>query len=1398
MNISKTFQLTRKCLCGFMALVFAMTSVGTSSAQTLMKLPVPGAIVHVSEPFNPILIKGVQVHPENAMMFDFIVDPGDRAASVDTDEVKTLIKYFMASLAVPEDDLWVNLSPYENNRIVPEALGLTEMGRDMLAQDYLLKQIMASLINPEDELGKKFWERIYKQAYERYGTSDIPVDTFNKVWIMPGKAVVYENKGKALIVESSLKVMLESDYLAATSMLSGEPTTTDEVKNIIREIILPAIEQEVNTGKNFAQLRQIYHSLILAHWFKKSFKKSILNKMYADRSRIKGIDLEDKDVAQKIYARYVESFKKGVYNYVKEEVDPVTREMIPRKYFSGGVVWKLGDAGETTTDKTRVIKFVRGLVNGALMFTASLVGLAAPTQVKAQMAPTPDLLLKPKEITVSLIEQLAARKGIEIRTLNDSSIWSGAYTEHGMSFILGRTKDGRQVIAKTNFSDVKGRLNDAIKGMMKAFKKVKDKRAVELMNAFADEFREHSSVYARVFEGILGGQMTRERGQEILDKARANTDAIWGRSAAKNNRTIDPDAMKSGRLVHPVIYINKAYNAEDSTLLYMHEFIHASIAAALVYDGVYLGTYQAVEPGVSPKIDVLGASDDEIKQMLKEAVKFHRADDFAIEQEFFTWISNHFFYSPEARQRLEEKLAQESTAFMPHTGRIQILIKEFVEEHLVRNPEAMGIFNQTLNSFGVPRIPRETILKLTHSPRLVKDTAEKLDLIREIQQLDLRNGDTKYFDLFSRQAKGLDESKEIKQLEEILRFARLESEETAVWHFSPTWRNGDETKGALRILESGSLAGGEIYAGNKDDIRTHASNSGYAIGFAVGLTKRGMEERILSLRTGYEPTHWVIEGDQSIPINDPNLVSEITFFNVDVYWAFMKQLAQENKTRIAQGQSVIEMPSGIPVKVWRMDDTEMPWQEVQSDMRWLDEQDAFLNVVDQLRSAGRVKDKITHVRTLLKQARELGLTFKEINRIIAILNGASKKEMRYRISGVLKAHHREQKDLWSEPEKKDKAEGDARLALSVGPGQHQWLKQRILDMIGEGGFLSATDMVEQTLKTGREMGVGSEGQVLEIAALKDKKKIEDICLKVDYMQDFIPGDGQLRIIDNVMYGYNVGQVIAVIGNVQVLLTQRGNPAGISIEDTFNLIDDPGLLEKKYTDYLQMIVDFPQESYDRFAEVYRVLKDRGWEVDAGSSQNLMVDDVEKSFNLIDVGPARTGGHDQISIYALLFMLIDADHLGASYRLTDIPSTVKESIITVTQKLMKVFNANEEMLQQFSVEANQYYPGKIHQEESETFFDVLYNGSFDLIRTKANNGSMASEDDHMDVVNRSPQVEGGIDFKSQHMNVDLRGEGIDFQLPEGMRPMDLIGMEGLTPVIIRIAPVENLSAYLFASS
>ena len=40
-------------------------------------------------------------------------------------ESNRLVKYFLAAMTIPQDDLWVNLSPYEENRIIPDELGKT-------------------------------------------------------------------------------------------------------------------------------------------------------------------------------------------------------------------------------------------------------------------------------------------------------------------------------------------------------------------------------------------------------------------------------------------------------------------------------------------------------------------------------------------------------------------------------------------------------------------------------------------------------------------------------------------------------------------------------------------------------------------------------------------------------------------------------------------------------------------------------------------------------------------------------------------------------------------------------------------------------------------------------------------------------------------------------------------------------------------------------------------------------------------------------------------------------------------------------------------------------------------------------------------------------------------------
>ena len=54
------------------------------------------------------------------------------------------------------------------------------------------------------KLERSFGSAFMKKRRRKYGTTNIPVNTFNKVWIVPEKAVVYENAkaGTAYVVES--------------------------------------------------------------------------------------------------------------------------------------------------------------------------------------------------------------------------------------------------------------------------------------------------------------------------------------------------------------------------------------------------------------------------------------------------------------------------------------------------------------------------------------------------------------------------------------------------------------------------------------------------------------------------------------------------------------------------------------------------------------------------------------------------------------------------------------------------------------------------------------------------------------------------------------------------------------------------------------------------------------------------------------------------------------------------------------------------------------------------------------------------------------------------------------------------------------------------------------------
>ena len=94
-------------------------------------------MVQTSDAFVPVMMRGLKMDAKDPLVFDFLIDNGNTGFPLNGEKFKAesdkLIKYFLAALTIKEEDLWVNLSPREEGRIIPETFGMTDLGRDLLA-----------------------------------------------------------------------------------------------------------------------------------------------------------------------------------------------------------------------------------------------------------------------------------------------------------------------------------------------------------------------------------------------------------------------------------------------------------------------------------------------------------------------------------------------------------------------------------------------------------------------------------------------------------------------------------------------------------------------------------------------------------------------------------------------------------------------------------------------------------------------------------------------------------------------------------------------------------------------------------------------------------------------------------------------------------------------------------------------------------------------------------------------------------------------------------------------------------------------------------------------------------------------------------------------------------------
>jgi hypothetical protein len=340
------------------------------------RLPAPTRSLRPSDAYDLPLLKGITFDPQHPLDLQFIIDGGDRGVS--KRDVAVLAGYFLAGVTMPGEDLWVNLSPYESDRVIDDRLAQTDLGKDMLAQDYVLKQFASSLTDPRVPSGKGFWREALEKAASELGTTDVPVNTFNKVWIVPASTEIAEKGTCAVIADARLGVMLDQDRSAskeanaASDLTDGTVTEVNAItEEIVRAKLLPIIEKEVNSGRHFARIRQMYHALVLATWFRQKMYRTFY-RHYMNKALSQGIAIDEKYAKEKVFALYAEAFKKGVYDFMAKEKDAVTGKPVGRHYFSGGEAFMLKGVGSAIR-MTDAVSSALGRIPKAILAKIRLV-----------------------------------------------------------------------------------------------------------------------------------------------------------------------------------------------------------------------------------------------------------------------------------------------------------------------------------------------------------------------------------------------------------------------------------------------------------------------------------------------------------------------------------------------------------------------------------------------------------------------------------------------------------------------------------------------------------------------------------------------------------------------------------------------------------------------------------------------------------------------------------------------------------------------------------------------------------------------------------------------------------------------------------------------------------------
>lgn len=239
---------------------------------------------------------------------------------------------FFTWLALHPSSFTVNLNPDEPDRIIDAEFGRTDAGRVLLEADLQMKKSVADFIHPDSDLGAQYWEALQGE------TKCISM----RQWIVPKPAVVHENDDELFILDAPLEVKMETEYLETAGVggvggCTGQSESdTQANEQIYRDMILPELEEAINTAPEYADLRRVYASRVAAEWFRdRSLTHATAFSDVIDSGDASAWYSRTPWDPEEVFDRYVQSYTEGEF-----EVEHTTQEgnyLVTYVYVYGGV-----------------------------------------------------------------------------------------------------------------------------------------------------------------------------------------------------------------------------------------------------------------------------------------------------------------------------------------------------------------------------------------------------------------------------------------------------------------------------------------------------------------------------------------------------------------------------------------------------------------------------------------------------------------------------------------------------------------------------------------------------------------------------------------------------------------------------------------------------------------------------------------------------------------------------------------------------------------------------------------------------------------------------------------------------------------------------------------------------